>query len=229
MILKRCAPEACGEATDAVVVIDVLRAFSTAAYALAAGAEVIATVGTVEEAMALRRRWPDALLMGEIGGLPIEGFDFGNSPVPFEALDLTGRRMIQRTTRGTQGIIRCHRAKHLLASGFCCASATARHLERLGPEAITFVPTGLGELENQGDEDVACADYLEALLRGEKPDFEPYAQRVRRSRAGQKFVDPRQQDFPLEDLEYCLKLDRFDFAMVAHREGDLWLLERTTS
>jgi 2-phosphosulfolactate phosphatase len=224
MICRRSALDTCSEATDTVVVIDVLRAFSTAASALAAGAESITIVGTVEEALALKRQLPDALLMGEIDGLPIKGFDFGNSPAPFTKMSLKGRRMVQRTTRGTQGVIRCGRAHHLLATGFCNAGATAEHIGRLGSETVTFVPTGLGTIKNQGDEDVACAEYIEALLHGERPDVEPFLQRVSASPAGRKFTDPGQPDFPVEDLERCLEVDRFDFAMVAQRKEGLIIL-----
>lgn len=72
--------QTCGEARGVVVIIDVLRAFSTAAYALANGAVEISLVGTVEEAFELRAGLPGALIMGEVLGLPVLGFDFSNSP-----------------------------------------------------------------------------------------------------------------------------------------------------
>ncbi len=225
MEYKRGSIETCSGAKDTVVAIDVLRAFSTNAYALGAGIDSIALVGTVEEALALKGRLPGILLMGEVDGLPIEGFDFGNSPTPFETTDFVGRRMVQRTTAGTQGIVRSRRATHLLAASFCCAEATVAYLRRLGPERVTFVPTGRGDNAGLGDEDVACADYLEALLQGERPDAEPYLRRVRESRHGRRFLDPGEPDFSERDLELCMQVDRFDFAMVVHREGDLLLLK----
>ena len=45
------------ETRGLAVVIDVFRAFSTAAYAVDRGATVM-LVGSVEDAFALRRRWP---------------------------------------------------------------------------------------------------------------------------------------------------------------------------
>ena len=224
MEIARGSLETCSRETDTVVAIDVLRAFSTAAYAFAAGVDSIALVATVEEAFALRDRLPGVLLMGEVGGLPIEGFDFGNSPAPFERLDLTGRRMVQRTSAGTQGIVRSRHARHLLAASFCCAGATVEYLHRLNPEKVTLVPTGRGENGGQGDEDVACADYLEALLKGERPDGGPHLRRVRESRAGRKFLDPEQPDFPLRDLERCMEIDRFAFALLVRREAGLLLM-----
>ena len=126
MEIKFASLESCGAATDTVVAIDVCRAFTTAAYAFAAGAREIILVGEVEEALALRERMPGALVMGEVGGLPVEGFDFGNSPNELLGVDLADRCMIQRTSAGTQGVVRSKRARTLLASSFVCAGATAR-------------------------------------------------------------------------------------------------------
>ena len=64
---------------DANVVIDVVRAFTVAHYAFLRGAEEIRLVPDVEAALAVREKQPEVLLAGEIGGLPIEGFDLDNS------------------------------------------------------------------------------------------------------------------------------------------------------
>ena len=73
--------DTCAAADGVVVVIDVCRAFTTAAYAMGAGAGRIVLAGTVEEALALRDRLTCSLVMGEVGGLPAPGFDLWNSPV----------------------------------------------------------------------------------------------------------------------------------------------------
>jgi len=99
--------ETCAEATGTVVVIDVIRAFTTAAFAFAAGAHEIIAVGTVEEALALRARGAGDLVMGhDVGGLPPPGFDFGNSPRSLIGVNLQGKHLIQRTGAGTQGLVR---------------------------------------------------------------------------------------------------------------------------
>jgi len=76
--------DTCHTATGLVVVIDVVRAFTTAAFAFAAGARRIILAGPVEQALALRERFPGALLMGESGGLLVPGFDLWNSPAQFD-------------------------------------------------------------------------------------------------------------------------------------------------
>ena len=74
-----------------VVAIDVLRAFTTAAYALAGGAREIRLVAGVDEAIALGRSIPGALVMGEEHGRRPDGFDLSNSPVAVTKANVDGR------------------------------------------------------------------------------------------------------------------------------------------
>jgi 2-phosphosulfolactate phosphatase len=208
--------EGATEIRGVAVVVDVLRAFTTAAFAFAAGAEAIVAVSTVEEALALREREPDSLLMGEERGLPIEAFDFDNSPASFVDVDLSGRRLIQRTSSGTQGIVRSRRATTVLGASLVCAQATVDYLRALDPERVTMVITGAHEAGLR-DEDLAGADYLSALLRGEEPPVDEVVERVRASRAAEKFLDGSRPEFRPQDLDYAVDIDRFDFAMVVER------------
>ncbi len=89
--IRKAALETCHDADGVVVVIDVLRAFTTAAYALDRGAEEIFLVSTVEEAFDLKERNSRCLLIGEVDGLPIDGFDLPNSPSALANLDLNSR------------------------------------------------------------------------------------------------------------------------------------------
>src|SRR5512138_2847773 len=116
------------EASGAVIVVDVIRAFTNAAYAFARGARQIYPVSTVEEAFALKAAIPNSRLGGEVGGLPPEGFDFGNSPTQTNTLDLKGCAIIQRTGAGTQGIVRSVNASTLLAASLVVAGATVAHI-----------------------------------------------------------------------------------------------------
>src|SRR5438309_3319121 len=76
-------------AIGTVAVIEVFRAFTTAAVALANGASRIVMVRTVEEAMALRDAGAGAgqICMGEVHGRAPDGFDFGNSPFEISSVD----------------------------------------------------------------------------------------------------------------------------------------------
>jgi len=96
--------EGATRATGTVAIIDVCRAFTTAAVALANGASRIVVVRSVEEALMLRDAGIGQICIGEIGGRAPDGFDFGNSPFEILGVDFGGRTIIQRTSAGTQGI-----------------------------------------------------------------------------------------------------------------------------
>ena len=226
MRFRRTSLETCKNATGVVVVIDVLRAFSTAAYAFAKGAKDIRLVSTIEEAFYWKNEIPESLVMGEADGLPIPGFDFGNSPPQFDSLSLDGKHLIQRTTSGTQGVVRSVNAEILLAASFCNVGATTKHLEALSPAEITFVITGLHPV-GWGDEDAACADFIEELLLDHNPDPSDYLRRVSESPPGRLFQDLKLEDYPYQDLEYCLMINRFDFIMPIYKEGGHLLMIAT--
>ena len=212
------------EPTDAVVVIDVLRSFTTAAYAFAAGVSSIYPVETIAGAFRLLRLLPDAATTGAIGGGdPIPGFDFGNSPLALQGADLTGRPLIQTTAAGVRGLSRFRHARSLFAGSLVLGRATAKALLELQPEEVCFVITGEW-VDRDGDEDIACADYLDALLHGEDPDPELYAKRVRNSDFGRRFQADSNPNLPIGDLALCAQPDRFDFALLAlHTDGHLQL------
>jgi phosphosulfolactate phosphohydrolase-like enzyme len=85
----------------AVVAVDVLRAFTTSAYAFAAGARQIFLCADVDEALAFKTANPGVLAMGEDHGRRIRGFDFSNSPVEVSKAELDGATLVQRTSAGT--------------------------------------------------------------------------------------------------------------------------------
>lgn len=206
----------CDRVTGLVVVVDVIRAFTTAAHVLHRGAAEIWPVSGIDEAFALRDRHPGVLLMGEEGGIKVAGFDAGNSPSQLDGIDFAGRTVIQRTSAGTQGIVRSVRADRMLAAGFVCAAATVRAIRRLAGDRVTFVITG-ADHHRDGAEDLACADYVSALLRGEAPDPTPFLHRVPASTAGSHFTDVGRPEFPAADLDLVTELDRFDFALQVTR------------
>ena len=198
-----------------VVVIDVLRAFTTAAYAFAGGATQILLVRTVEEALALRELVPDALLIGEVGGRLIPGFDLDNSPTHMAVADVAGRPLIQRTGAGTQGVVACAGADELVLGSFVVAGATARYIQRRAPEQVSLLATEPGD--ERPNEDDACAAYLEALLTGRPADPERTAAAVRTAAIDKMLAERLGADFPATDVELAVAVDRFDFAMVVER------------
>jgi 2-phosphosulfolactate phosphatase len=106
--------------------------------------------------------------------------------------------------------VACDHAGVLLAASLVCAGATAALLRALAPPSVTLVVTGIWS-DRDGDEDHACADLIEALLRGDDPPRAPYAARVRDSDFGRRFSAGT-------DLDCCAAVDRFDFALPIRRE-----------
>lgn len=215
----------CSRLTGAVVVIDVLRSFSTAAYAFASGARAIYPVENETAAWQLLAHLPGALTMGALGGgVPIHGFDLTNSPAKLAGRDVRGRDIIHCTAGGARGLVCCRQAEAVFAASMMCARATARQVLRLAPAQVTLVITGTW-VDRDGDEDRACADYLEALLRGEAPDAAPYVERVRQSDFGRRFTDPHSYELPAADLDYCAVADRINFAMRVRRVAGNLVME----
>ncbi|WP_326526233.1 2-phosphosulfolactate phosphatase [Dokdonella sp.] len=214
-------------AEDTVVVIDVLRSFTTAAVALAQGASAIYPVEGVAAAMVLTGRIQDPVSVGAVvGGDPAPGFDFGNSPSQLIQADLAGKNIVLSTAAGVCGLQRFRRAPRLYAASLVCARATAEAIRAAGAKEVCFVITGEW-VDRDGDEDIACADYIESLLRGDQPAPEAFAQRVRDSDFGQRFTAGTWPNLPLADLELAAQPDLYSFAMPVIRE-DEHLIIRTT-
>jgi 2-phosphosulfolactate phosphatase len=220
--------ETCAAATESVVVVDVWRSFTTAAYVLAAGARDILVVASTEEALALRSRFPEAVLMGlgKLGGEPAPGFDYGNSPAEVRGYDWRDRRVIQCTPNGTPGLARSVNARTLVAGSLVCARATVSYLKRQASQRVTFVCT------EDGIADQACAEYMTALLGDEQPEIEVLLGTIRAAGLGHartliaRGALTEVQGCRLEaDLNCCLELDLFDFALVAQRRAGVLVLE----
>lgn len=203
------------EPDEAVVVIDVLRAFTVQPWMFARGVTRLFAVADREQALALRDGpLTGALLAGEHGGRPFPGFDLGNSPTEIRDRDLTGATVVHRTSAGTQGLVRTAGSGAVFAASFVTAGATARALEALRPGRVTFVITG-ASLGRDGDEDLAAAELIAARFRGDDPAPEPYLARIATSDAGALFTDDGPDWAPPSDMALSAEIDRFDVAIRA--------------
>jgi 2-phosphosulfolactate phosphatase len=197
-------------------VIDVFRAFTVSAYALARGATRCLLVKSVEEARELATRIPNAVLSAEVDGLPVPGIPISNSPTAITRCELEDRVLVQRTSAGTQSVTAVRSRGPVFACSLVVAAATARRLKALDPESVTLVASG------QPDhlEDPACARYLEGLLNGKRPDLEELLKPLRQSERFAKLSSGAVPGFPPTDLDLALDADRFDFVMpVMRRNG----------
>ena len=203
--------EGARRAQGRVAVIDVFRAFSTAAVAFAGGAERIIMVASVEEALSLRARGIAQACMGEVGGRKPPEFDFGNSPAELAAARPAGWTIAQRTSAGTQGIVAAAQgAERLYAAAFVTASATARALAADAAARISIVAMG-HEGVRRTEEDELCALHLLNRLQGREGDPEAVRRVVLAGGEAARFRASPHLDF--HDIEIALDIDRYDFAL----------------
>src|SRR5690349_456396 len=176
-----------GEAAPASVgvVVDVLRATSTIAQALASGYERVLCAAEIDEARALRASLPDSLLGGERKAVRVEGFDVGASPREFR--EARARTLILSTTNGTRAILEtAERCQRVVLGSLLNLSAVAA---AVGGDDSVVVCAGF-----QGGfalDDVYCAGRIVQLLGGERTHAA--------TAAGLE-----------EDIAYCAQEDRLD-------------------
>ncbi|MFG2899141.1 2-phosphosulfolactate phosphatase [Streptomyces zaomyceticus] len=207
------------ETPSVAVVVDVMRAFTVAAWAFAQGAERIVLAESLDEALALRARHPEWVALKD--GPPAPGFDAVNSPGLLRSFDLGGRTVVQKTTAGTVGALAVKDASLVLCASFVVAEATARLLRSREHDDVTFVVTGE---DGRADEDLACAQYIALRGAGAGTDAADFLRRAGASRAAHELAQGVRQGVHPDDVELCLELDRFPFAMVATPEDSLMVL-----
>ncbi|MFD0356241.1 2-phosphosulfolactate phosphatase [Streptomyces sp. NPDC127110] len=213
------------ETPSAAVVVDVMRAFTVAAWAFARGAEKIVLAESLDEVLALKARRPDWVALKD--GPPAPGFDAVNSPALLRSADLGGRTVVQKTTAGTVGALAVKDAPLVLCAGFVVAEATATLLRARGCGSVTFVVTGE---DGRADEDLACAQYIARRATGapadaaDATDAAGFLRRAAASRAAAELAEGVREGAHPDDVALCLELDRFPFAMVAALEDSHMVL-----
>jgi 2-phosphosulfolactate phosphatase len=131
-----------------VVVVDVLRASTTIAAALAAGARGVVPCESVEEAVQRARAFDrhEVRLGGERRLRRIDGFDLGNSPREYTAESVGGRTVMLTTTNGTAALLGVAAAAEVFVAGLVNAAATVtaiRHVLRTpGLQGVLLVAAG---------------------------------------------------------------------------------------
>ena len=214
--LKRGAEEAQGT----TIIIDVFRAFTTAAIAFDRGAKEIVLFADPNDALDLYRKGVGDYLMGEVSGKKPDGFHFGNSPHEISDVDMTGKTLIQSTRAGTVGVEAATNAAEVFLGSFVVAQATVDAIRKESPSLVSIIAMG-----DQGvvraDEDEQCGIYLRNIMEERKPDFNAVKSLIMTGGATQKFFDPEQPQYHPEDVTLALQADRYSFAMKISREDGL--------
>ena len=207
------------QATGTAIIIDVYRAYTTAAVAFQRGAEKIILTASVDEALDLRARGLGDYCMGEQDRIMPPEFDFGNSPYALSQADVRGKTLIQSTSAGTKGANAAQDADRIYVAALVNAAATAGAVRADEPERISIVAMGSRGVMRT-DEDEQCALYLRNLILGYPQDSEAVRSLVASAAVSAKFDGPARPEFDPRDRDIALRVDSVPFAIrVVHEEG----------
>ena len=147
------------------IVVDVLRATSTIAQALASGCRRVLCCAEIEEARALRAEIPDSLVGGERQAVQIEGFDVGASPREF--LQARADTLILSTTNGTRAVLEAaRRCDEVLVGSLLNLDAVAQ-VVAARRDAVVVCAGFQGAFAL---DDAYCAGRIVQLLDGDRSD-----------------------------------------------------------
>lgn len=142
---------------DCAIAIDVLRATTTIATALNAGAEAVQAFSDIEKLLQVSEQWPSdkRLRAGERGGAAVSGCDMGNSPLDCTPERVQGRRLFISTTNGTRALQRVQDAPVVLAAALVNRQAVVQYVLAQQPETLWLL--GSGWEGSFSLEDTVCA------------------------------------------------------------------------
>jgi 2-phosphosulfolactate phosphatase len=148
------------------IVVDVLRATSTMAQALAAGYERVLCAREIEEARALRAEIDGSIVGGERNAVRIDGFDVGASPREF--FQPQARTLILSTTNGTRTILAAAaRCDEVLLGSLLNLGAVARAATERGEDVAVLCAGFQGAFAL---DDAYCAGRIVQLLDADRRD-----------------------------------------------------------
>jgi 2-phosphosulfolactate phosphatase len=189
------------------IVVDVLRATSTIAQALAAGYRRVLCCSEIEEALALRAEIRDALVGGERNAVQVEGFDVGASPREF--LEARADTLILSTTNGTRAILEAaERCEEVVLGSLLNLAAVARVAE--GADAVIVCAGFKGAFAL---DDAYCAGRIVQLLQSQRTDAAIAAELIAQAfPSALEALNARTYGPPglEEDLKFCAREDVLD-------------------
>ena len=202
-------PEQASAATTTIVV-DVLRATSTIAQALASGYRSILCCAEIEDARRLRSEIPGSIVGGERDATRIDGFDVGASPREF--LEPRAETLILSTTNGTRAIlVAAEQSENVLLGSLLNLGAVVSAAGTSGDVSILCA----GFKGRFALDDAYCAGRIVALLGGTRSDSalaaELLAQAYPNASAG---LNARTYGPPglEQDIAFCAREDVLDVA-----------------
>jgi 2-phosphosulfolactate phosphatase len=183
------------------VVADIFRATSNIVTMMMRGADEVVPVNDIRMALSMREK--GYILFGENEMIKIEGFDYGNSPVETEKLELKGKKIALKSTNGTDVIIKA--GDGTLIGSFLNITSLSRHLRN---REVHIFPANLKKGVSVEDNEFAYALAKRVLEPGANIDVN-----ILNARNGKGSLLLRENGFA-EDVEFCLKVDVTDIIPV---------------
>jgi 2-phosphosulfolactate phosphatase len=146
-------------ANRVVAVVDVLRASTSIAAALANGARAVIPLGSSEEVVARAKSLTrsEVRLAGERKMKPVPGFDIGNSPHEFTKEAVEGKTVLMSTTNGTAAILAIQGARDVIVASYVNFSAVLSMLRTALRGGTDVAIVCAGHERRFAIEDAACA------------------------------------------------------------------------
>jgi 2-phosphosulfolactate phosphatase len=142
-----------------VLVIDVLRASTTVAVALANGAKAVVPFDSSDEVIDRAKQFErgDVLLAGERKMHAIPGFDLGNSPLEYSRETVEGKTVLLTTTNGTVALVGIAGARDVVVASYVNFSAVSAMIRAAARGAADVAIVCAGRDRQFALEDAACA------------------------------------------------------------------------
>ena len=203
---------------ELVVVIDVLRAFTTACYVINNSPKDYMVVDDLDLAYRLKKENSDYILMGERDGFNLPGFDYGNSPTEIKDVDFSHKTIVHTTTLGTRGIINALRHTQTVITGsFVNAKAIINYIKKGNPKIVYLYCTNGTSDDN---EDVLLAKYIRSYFENKPLSMEAFKKNLIKHESGIMYLINPRTKYSKKDFFLALELDKFDFVIKAHLGTD---------
>ncbi|OGH16142.1 MAG: hypothetical protein A3C30_02890 [Candidatus Levybacteria bacterium RIFCSPHIGHO2_02_FULL_40_18] len=216
------------KASGLVIIVDVLRAFTTICYVFSNKADKAILVKGPEEGLLLKRENPNYVLIGERGGFKLPGYDYGNSPYELKKVNFSGKTIVMTTSQGTAFFYRLSKhseCKELITGSFVNASSIVNYIKQNKYKTITFVCT---DNSYQNNEDYMCVKYLISCLKGKPLNFQEIKKDLTKHPVAERFIKKPLTKHAPYDFELSLQLNKFSFIIKANMSTKRIILEQIT-
>ncbi|HEU4749118.1 MAG TPA: 2-phosphosulfolactate phosphatase [Gemmatimonadaceae bacterium] len=152
-----------------VAIIDVLRASTTVAVALANGAKTVVPLPTADEVILRSRDFAKSAVRtaGEQKMQPIPGFDMGNSPGAFTAEAIEGKTILLTTSNGTRALLGVQGARDIVIASYVNFTAVLALMKLASNTGLDIAIICAAEDGGFALEDAGCAGrFARAIPKG---------------------------------------------------------------